>query len=353
MTDQPALHPGSLHATPARPVVSVIIPARNEESNLGACLASIVDQQGVAFEIIVVDDNSTDTTAEIAKSYPAVRVIAAGPLPVGWSGKSHAIAKAIPDARGDWFLFTDADTIHSQDSIRKGISEALNCGADLLSYSPYQIVGSAWEKMLQPLVFAELSARFKYEEVNDPSSPVAAANGQYILARREWYMKVGGHEAFRSDLLEDVALARAVKRQGGELRFRYAPDVISTRMYRNLGGMWEGWTKNLSKLFPSPLLLAALRFVEFIAIAWGLALLFMGIGQHSTTAAFLGLTAALCSLAFTRRRFKKADFDWVTTLRAIPGLPVFCALLLNSFVKTRLLKRYAWRGRTYMADSMS
>src|ERR1700756_5421033 len=125
---------------PAAPEVSVIIPARNEAASLGACLQSIVSQQGIAFEVVVTDDQSTDATGEIARSFPGVRVIESADLPTGWVGKNHAVWLGAQPASGEWLLFTDADTVHLPGSLRRSIDEAKEFGADLLSYSPRQEV---------------------------------------------------------------------------------------------------------------------------------------------------------------------------------------------------------------------
>ena len=129
----------------------------------------------------------------------------------------------------------------------------------MLSYSPEQIVETLWEKTVMPVIFADLARRYRPSEVSNPQSAVAAANGQYILITREAYDAVGGHSAVATDLLEDVALARAVKRSGRKIFFRYGGDAVRTRMYRNFAQLREGWTKNLALLFPSPGFLAAWR----------------------------------------------------------------------------------------------
>ena len=136
----------------------------------------------------------------------------------------------------------------------------------MLSYSPEQIVKSFWEKAVMPVIFADLAASFRPSQVSDPNSPAAAANGQYILITREAYDAVGGHAAIAGNLLEDVALARAVKRSGRKIFFRFGGDAVRTRMYRTFAQLREGWTKNLALLFPSPLRLAALRTIEFVLI---------------------------------------------------------------------------------------
>ena len=143
--------------------------------------------------------------------------------------------------------------------------------AALLSYSPKQEVHGFAERALMPVIFAELAATFRPQEVSDPKSPAAAANGQYLLIRRDAYDAVGGHAAVAKAILEDVELAQAVKRAGYRLQFRLS-DVVSTRMYRSFPQMWEGWTKNLALLFPSPRWLALRRVVEFVLIVRRLAL---------------------------------------------------------------------------------
>src|ERR1700686_2939 len=215
------------------PQVSVIVPARNEEACLATCLESLVAQQGVPFEILVVDDHSTDRTREIAASFAHasrahasrtnasrtnVRVIEADPLPAGWTGKNNAVATGVRHAKGDWFLFTDADTVHLPGSLANAVKEAREHGADLLSYSPEQIAVTFWEMATLPVVFAELARQYPPSIVSDPSSRIAAANGQFILIRRETYNAVGGHAAVAGDILEDVAVARAVKSSAAKIR---------------------------------------------------------------------------------------------------------------------------------------
>src|SRR5271169_955210 len=251
-----------------RLAVSVIVPARNEEACLGACLQSLVAQNGAAFEIIVVDDHSTDRTREIASSFSSAggRIIDPGPVPAGWTGKNNAVTAGSRAARGEWLLFTDADTIHLPGSLARSLEEAKRHGAALLSYSPEQVVKTFWEKAVMPVIFAELAASFRPSQVSDPNSPAAAANGQYILITREAYDAVGGHAAVAANLLEDVALALAVKESGRKIFFRYGADAVQTRMYRSFAQLREGWTKNLALLFPAPGRLALLRMTEFLLI---------------------------------------------------------------------------------------
>ena len=327
------------------PELSVIIPARNEEANLPACLHSLVAQAGPTHEIIVVDDHSTDHTRQIAELFANVRLISAAPLPDGWSGKCNACWTGAKVAKGKWLLFTDADTRHAPNSIEQGLREAESSGAGLLSYSPKQEVHSFWERALMPVIFAELAQTYRPKEVSDPASPAAAANGQYLLIRRDVYDTVGGHTAVAKAILEDVELAKLVKRAGYTLQFRMS-DAVSTRMYRNLGQMWEGWTKNLALLFPHPVWLAAKRSLEFLLIMACLAGTVVAIKDHDSIGiAINGVLVALL-LFFFFRRIRRAHFDWLSNFLAIFGLPPFAILLLNSYIshKNGMVR---WKGRVY------
>ena len=320
----------------------MIIPARNEEASLGACLESLVSQAGVEFEIIVVNDHSTDRTGEIASSFPGVRVIEAGALPQGWTGKNNAVACGAREAWGEWLLFTDADTVHLPGSLARALAEAKEHKADLLSYSPEQIAVTFWEMAILPVVFAELARQYPPSKVSDPASPIAAANGQFILIRRETYDAVGGHAAVAGDILEDVALARRVKASERKIRFRYASDAVRTRMYRNFAQLREGWTKNLALLFPKPGRLA-LKMLFMWLLPWMLvaAKLAKLLNDPGWNAIFTGCFVLLFL------RLLRANFGTEKTVLAVLfGMPLFANLLLRS---KRMLGKgtVAWKGRTY------
>jgi glycosyltransferase involved in cell wall biosynthesis len=329
------------------PKVSVIVPARNEEANLGTCLESLVAQAGVDFEVIVVDDHSTDRTREIATSFARVRVIEAGPLPNGWTGKNNAVTTGARQARGEWLLFTDADTVHLPGSLARSLAEAQRAGAALLSYSPEQIVSGFWEKAVMPVIFAELASKYRPSQISDPKSPAAAANGQYILVTREAYDAVGGHTAVSKSLLEDVELARAVKQTGRRISFRFGGDAVRTRMYRSFPQLREGWTKNLAILFPSPAWLAVRRFVECALFVASLCFLILSIGARDFRYAPLYLLAPILTFA----RISRAHFSRDATLLAPFGLPLFAFLLLRS-KRAHANGSVSWKGRSYsQADS--
>ena len=331
-----------------QPEVSVIVPARNEEACLGACLASLVAQQGVAFEIIVVDDGSTDRTAAIARSFAGVKLIEAAPLPDGWSGKSNAVYTGSLQARGEWLLFTDADTVHLPGSLARALEEAKSSGVEMLSYSPAQELHGFVARAVMPVIFAELAATYKPREVSDANSSAAAANGQYLLITRAAYDAVGGHAAIAVCLLEDVELARAVKRSGRKIRFRFGGDAVRTRMYRSVPQLIEGWTKNLALLFKAPAGLAARRLLEFLIIAGGASFAMLR-RDDARLAVSSAIAAALVYFNFLLR-VRKAHAGAASTGLAVFGLPIFAYLLLRSELYYKWHRSVMWKGRQYSTE---
>ena len=193
-------------------------------------------------------------------------VIEAAKLEKGWTGKNNAIWTAARKARGRWILFTDADTIHEPGDLHRAMHEAGRHKVGMLSYSPRQLVSGFWQRVLMPLVFSELALAYPPAKVSDPNQRIAAANGQFLLVEREAYRKLGGHPSVKDRVLEDVELAFLAKRRRVGLRFRYAPDALSTRMYRTTGAMIEGWTKNLALLFNNALATAMWKVLDILLL---------------------------------------------------------------------------------------
>ena len=324
------------------PVVSVIIPARNEEANLRPCLESLVAQQGIAFEVIVVDDSSTDGTRIIAESFRRVRVIEPGPLSPGWSGKNNAVTAGAREAKGKWLLFTDADTVHEPGSLAAAVKEAQEYEVDLLSYSPEQEVHGFWERAVMPVIFAELARKYPPSSISENSTSLAAANGQYLLISRAAYDKVGGHAAVAQSLLEDVALAQAVRKASMRIRFRYAPEAVRTRMYSGFAQLREGWTKNLILLFPEAVLLAVARALEFLFTIASLAVGVLVTVHGVTVYTFLYLILPVV----TYNRIATAHFSRASTVLGLFGLPVFSYLLVRSKLR-HARGNVSWKGRSY------
>jgi glycosyltransferase involved in cell wall biosynthesis len=331
--------------------LSVIVPARNEADVIRPCLESLLAQAEAGFvlgeewELLVVDDGSTDETRAIVQSLAGATVIDPDPLPAGWTGKANAVWSAARKAQGDWLLFTDADTIHEPGDLQRAINEAEHNHAAMLSYSPRQIVHGFWQRALMPLVFSELAAAYPPEKVSDPASRLAAANGQFLMVERAAYFQVRGHAAVAGSLLDDVDLATLLKRRKYLIRFRYAPDALSTRMYRSLGAMIEGWTKNLARLFAFPLILAAGKALDFLLIA-GLPLLIwhffpLPLTRYALLAVWFKVVWRFYARV-ARSHFRASD-----CALAVLALPVFCLLLFRSWWQHTVRSQVAWKGRDY------
>jgi glycosyltransferase involved in cell wall biosynthesis len=340
--------------------LTVIVPARNEEDCLGDCLRSLASQSeeifelGKDWELIVVDDHSTDDTAEVARGFTGVTVLHAGKLEKGWTGKANAIWTAARKARGRWLLFTDADTIHEPGNLRRAIHEAARHKVGMLSYSPRQIVSGLAQRSLMPLIFCELALAYPPAKVSDPSQRIAAANGQFLLVEREAYRRIGGHASVKDEVLEDVGLADLAKRRKVGLRFRYAGDAVATRMYRSNAAMIEGWTKNLALLFANSLVLALWRALDIVLLL-GLPVLAVELWNAPFAARSLQWLGAgwVLALLWGRTVFRfyarvaKSNFPFVDCALAPLGLPLFVMLLYRSWFQHRVLKQVSWKGREY------
>jgi hypothetical protein len=253
-------------------------------------------------------------------------------------------------AKGKWLLFTDADTVHKPGSLARAVAQAEQHGAALLSYSPEQEVRGFWEKAVMPVIFAELATTYPPQAVNDPASPIAAANGQYLMISREAYDAVGGHTKIAADLLEDVAMARLIKSSGRKIFFRYGAGAVRTRMYRSFAQLREGWTKNLAMLFPRPRALALLRMAEFLLIVGNL---FAAIWAKLSGRPNLALQTALLTIILSGwfwMRVRNAHFPVLSNLLAVAGLPLFAYLLWLSDAAHRK-RGVGWKGREYRLTS--
>ncbi len=267
------------------PFVSVLIPARDEEANIGACLESLQKQDYPNFEIIVLDDNSSDNTADIVEGIAAkdnrIQLISGEPLPEGWAGKPFACYQLAKKAGGSWLLFVDADTTHAAHMLRNVLALALELKPSLLSGFPRQLVTSLPQKVALPIwYFVVLSWLPLWWLQHSKNPKPSLAIGQFFLFPREEYWRIGGHRAVKSRILEDVWLGFEVIRKGGRNVVADLSPVVSCNMYRSLGAMWEGLIKSiysLAALSPAALLgLIVAGCVFFLApFSWLLNELFM------------------------------------------------------------------------------
>ncbi len=346
---------------PSTHELTVIIPARDEAANLEGCVQSLLAQSepgfllGQQWHLFIVDDSSTDGTLALAERMAAgragVHVLRAPELKAkrhGFTGKNAALwfASNQPVARtAKWLLFTDADTLHEPGSTHRAVVEAERHAVGMLSYSPRQIAANLVQRALLPIIFSELASTYPPRSVSDPASPVAAANGQFLLVSRPAYVAVGGHAAVADRVLEDVALARLLKRRG-PIRLRYAPEAVAARMYPTTGAMLAGWTKNLALLFGHPLVLAASRFLDL--------LLLVGLPVLAITMPTLVLwQRAAIGVLWLRvllrywTRLRRAHASLLEVLLSVAALPLFAVLMVRSWQQVSVVKRVAWKGREY------
>jgi glycosyltransferase involved in cell wall biosynthesis len=337
-------------------LVSAIVPARNEEAVIAVCVESLAVQTEIA-EILVIDDQSSDRTAEIVRSlsakYANLRLLQATELPPGWVGKNNAVWIGAREARSEWLLFTDADAVHAQDSAAKALAIAAENGAALVSFSPEQVMQTWYEKAVIPYVFTRLSSRFRFADVNDPGRSAAAANGQFILIRRDAYEAVGGHAVIAGEVLEDVALAERVKSAGYRIWFGRGKGIVRVRMYRSFAAMWEGWKKNLYSLMGGnpkavraemgrallPILLVLLAAVSLGGMTDSILL--------AATVLGMGLLGIL--IAYDEE-LERSGYSTRLLAYGIPGRILFAGMLWASY-RSHRNGRLEWKGRAYPAGT--
>lgn len=327
-------------------VVTAIVPARNEESVIAACMESLARQPEIA-QILVVNDQSTDKTADVVrdamKEIANLRLLEAGPLPDGWVGKNHALWVGVQQATSPWLLFTDADAYHISNSVARALQTAHEQQAALVSFSPEQTSRNWYEKALIPFIYLRLAKRFSYDKVNDPKRPIAAANGQFLLIRRDVYGAMDGHRGVAGEVLEDVAIALRVKQAGHRIWFGSGDGLVRTRMYTSFRAMWEGWKKNLYRLMGgTPWAVAremeaTLPWIPFLLIFLGLKfpfLIFLGV-------LFLIMRQTIYGLDLVRNHY---PFSFI--FYYVPASFLYVVVLWASY-RSHVKGRIAWKGREY------
>ena len=358
-------------------ILSVIVPAYNEATRINGCVGALLasDLQGLSWRLIVADDDSSDGTAEgldaliAAGTFPSppLEVLRCGPRPAGetWSGKNWPCSEAVrmlsqrptpdPDpAATEWLLFIDADVTVAPAALASAVAEARRSGADLLTLAPRIRCGCLAEWVVQPIVVALLGLGFPIGRANDPNDDTAFAAGPFMLFRRSSYEAIGGHRALAAEVVEDLALARAIKERGLKLRYMLGIELLELRMYTDFSALWEGWTKNwhlglnrnplltlasgavVLGMFSGPwllLLLAGLQAIQQPLPAWPTLL----------TPALVGVALQLAVRLWSRWRFGLGLRHW--WLAWLGGL-VIAAIAPVSIWKTTTGRGWTWRGRS-------
>ena len=353
---RPWLHDARIPDGPF-PLVSVIVPARNEADNIAGLIATLLSSRYPSLEVVIVDDRSTDGTTEIAHQLAAnhpdrVRVLDGRPLPPGWLGKCWACWQGYQAASGDILVFTDADTRHHPRLLSHTVGALQTTGADLLTLFPRQLMFTVWERIIQPHVFTAITLRYRDgNRINRTRNPRdVIANGQFIAFTRAGYEAIGGHEAVRAEVVEDLRLAQRTVAAGRRMFIAWGDDLIATRMYRSFRQIVEGWSKNLARgsrqsvdpwlrpLLPwmialfligywvaPPLALASRAFLPAVSLGWA----------ASATAA---------SLAFWICMYRTFSIPVTYALLYPAGAAVTAVLFIRSAIRG---PRIHWKGRTY------
>lgn len=343
------------------PLVSVIIPARNEARNIERCVRSVLASTYPSLEVIVVDDHSTDATGSFARAIAAhdsrLVVIDAPDLPAGWFGKQWACATGARAARGQLLVFTDADTRHAPDLLSRAVNALHERDASLLSVAGHQEMHSFWERIIQPQMFALLSIRYGgTEHVSKARRPEdVIANGQFILVRRDAYEALGGHALVRDRVAEDMALGQEFFRSGRRVALVLALNQFSTHMYASLGELIEGWRKNIYAggrhaalggrmgRATFPVLLVALPIIGLVP---PIVLLIAATGALASAWLVWSATVVAISLLFWAAIYRFMGESVLYALLYPLGLVMLLYIALGAVVRGR---RVEWKDRTYIS----
>lgn len=324
---------------PGGPLVSIIIPARNEARNIERCVRSVLSTAYAPIEVIVVDDRSTDGTAELVEPAAGKRLklVRGTEPPQGWFGKQWAMIQGYRVAKGELLVFTDADTKHEPDLLPRALGALQTEHVDLFSVVPRQEIRTFWEKLVQPHIFFALGARVGgLQRLNRTRVEWnAIANGQFLLTPRAAYEAVGTHEAVKSTVADDVMLAQAYVRAGKDIFLAHAPDFMTTRMYRSLREIIDGWSKNLAlgaplMTPPIPLLRTLLPYLMWLpALLW--------VGPPLAWLVMRWEFAAIATVA--------SLLTWIVIYIGERGPPWYALLYpLGAMMVAFIMVRSAWRG---------
>ncbi len=336
------------------PLVSIILPVRNQARTVSDCVRSLVGLEYPNEEIIVVDGGSTDGTRELVQKFAhEITVVDEEPLPVGWVGKNWACHLGYKKSRGELLLFTDGDSVHAIDSLARSVNYLRAENADLVTLAPGTILRSFWERLLQPPIFLLIMILVGGKLVNDDNRLNAIGNGQYMLFRREAYDRIGGHYAVRDKIIEDYSLGRLLKRAGMRLRFVTASDALGVRMYASLGEIWRGWRKNFYTVSEKHMLPRAVTriFLMFTFLVLPFAVLGYGILLAAATPLNAYLVAGLFMSGLLWLGIVMLDNSiGVSPLYALMfplAIMVYIFIGIDSTVRGSLGFGFSWKGRVY------
>jgi chlorobactene glucosyltransferase len=349
------------------PRVSVIVPARNEEKNVERCVRSLLAQDYENYEVVVIDDRSTDQTSAIVEQLAAadhrLRLLHSNDAPPeGWTGKCYVLSQAVQNVDGDWLMFVDADTLHSPSAVSHAVSCAITTKAHMVSFWPLHEVRTFWEQLITPLLWNTFFWCDPLQTVNDLSMETAYAVGHCMLINRRVYDFIGGHAAVREWIIEDHGLAKVVKNRGFHLIMADGRNLLQVRMYETFETIWHGWAK---------MLYACLAYNNW-ALLWILLLLVGTLVLPFFTAAYLiwlhysgaanaehYLSLQVCAVELT-----VMFLWWLSAIGHCKGgrwwhfplLPLGAAVLAACYLRSAQLVNsggtVSWRGRNYKVSRL-
>jgi chlorobactene glucosyltransferase len=344
---------------PDSPLISIIIPARDEARNIRHCIESLQMQTYPRWEMVVVNDHSTDGTPDIVSEYalkdPRISLLNSKPLPSDWVGKSHAMAQGADQATGDWLCFIDADTFASPELLASTFAEARDSQADLISILTTQELKSFWENVISSVAFSGCALVYDFDRINDSRTPDAMAIGQFILIRRKVYEDLGGHHTLHDSILEDRALAEMVKRAGHRILLKDGRGLARTRMYTSFTEIWEGWVKTIypgmrDQTWMLLVIAGASILGACIFPLWWFAALGWWVLSGSPLAGLVFLEATVFWIYFLREVTDDMASFGISRWYALTvpvGLFIFAAMMLDSYFRSLTGHGLKWKGRTY------
>ncbi len=335
------------------PRVSVCVPARDEERGIRACLESLLNQDYPRFEVIVVNDHSTDRTGELirelARDNSRLVALDGEDLPRGWLGKPFALHQAFQKSTGEILLFTDADPVFEPDALRTAVSTMRERNLDALTLMPRAEFGSFWERAVQPTIFGFIVSLVRFRKVNSPDHKSAMGFGAFLMFKRSAYETIGGHEGGKADVLEDVLIAKRLKKAGFNLLLADAKRLFSIRMYHGFREIWAGWRKNMfmamkrsvARALYYVFMVQAFVLTPYLILGWNVAT------KADPLLVGLSLFGVTLVSAATIKTCDELGLSRINACLFPVGAVVMAAIMINSMIQTLVFSRTEWRGRVY------